>query len=179
LVTLVTEIAGVRVRQLVPHADARGSLTELFRDEWGAGIRPIQWNVSHSAANVLRGVHVHPRHTDYLVLIRGRASVGLRDLRPGSPTEGTVMLFDMTGERPTALTLPPGVAHGFLVHEPSSHVYAVSDYWDPADELRCHWADPALQIPWPISEVLLSDHDATAPPLAELLDQIPPYRPVP
>jgi len=174
-VVVTGQIVGVRVRHLLVHADARGSLTELFRDEWDTGFEPIQWNLSHSEANVLRGVHVHPRHTDYLILIQGHASVGLRDLRRGSSTEGMVALIDMRGERPSALTIPPGVAHGFLYHQPSTHIYGMSEYWDPADEIGCHWADPTLAIPWPITEALLSERDASAPPLAEILDLIPPY----
>ena len=51
------------------HADARGSLTELFRDEWGTGIQPVQWNASHSAPNVLRGV----RDVDLSVQIMGQS----------------------------------------------------------------------------------------------------------
>ena len=59
------------------------------------------------------------------------------------------MIVELDGERPAALAIPHGVAHGFYFHEPSLHVYAVSAYWDPEDELGCHWADPDLEIPWP------------------------------
>jgi dTDP-4-dehydrorhamnose 3,5-epimerase len=178
MVIVDTDIVGVHVRPLMTHADARGSLTELFRDEWGTGIQPVQWNASHSAPNVLRGVHVHPRHADYLILVQGRTSVGLRDLRRGSPTEGRATLIEMSAERPSAILIPPGVAHGFFFHEPSIHLYAVDTYWDQADELGCHWADPALEIPWPVTDVLLSGRDANAPPVADLLRFMPAYRPV-
>ena len=175
--TVPDEIVGARLRHLLVHADERGSLAEVFRAEWDTGARPIQWNLSHSEPNVLRGVHVHPRHTDYLVVVRGRATIGLRDLRRGSPSEGRVVLLDLHGDRPAALTIPPGVAHGFLFHETSIHIYGVSEYWQPADELRCHWADPDLEMAWPIDNPRVSRPDAEAPPLAAILDLIPPYRP--
>jgi dTDP-4-dehydrorhamnose 3,5-epimerase len=177
VVAVAGGIVGVRLRHLLVHADARGSLTELFREEWETGIRPIQWSITHSAANVLRGVHIHPSHADYLVVASGHVSVGLRDLRRGSPTEGRATLLELHGKRLAGLTIPPGVAHGFFFHQPSTHVYGVSEYWDPGDELRCHWADPALEIPWPVGDPHLSPSDAGAPPLAEILDRIPAYRP--
>ena len=110
----------------------------------------MQWNAVWSEAGVLRGVHVHVRHDDYLTVPVGRASVGLRDLRRGSPTEGLTALVELGREQPGALVIPHGVAHGFYFHEPSLHVYAVSEYWDPADELACNWADPELGIEWPV-----------------------------
>ena len=123
--------AGTVFRPLEAHADERGVFTELYRREWGTGAEPIQWNAVWSEAGVLRGVHVHVRHDDYLTVPVGRASVGLKDLRRGSPTEGLAALVELGRERPGALVIPHGVAHGFYFHEPSLHVYAVSEYWDP------------------------------------------------
>ncbi len=154
---------GVRLRPLVPHADDRGVFTELHRLEWDTGVEPVQWNAVRSEPGVLRGVHVHPRHDDYLVLLSGRATIGLADLREGSPTSGTAVCVEMDGEAPAGLSIPWGVAHGFLFHEPSVHVYAVTHYWDLADELGCRWDDPDLGIPWPACDPLLSPRDAGLP----------------
>ena len=44
-----------------------------------------------------------------------------------------------------------------------------------ADELRIAWNDPALAIPWPIAEPLLSEPDRRAPRLAELEARLPRY----
>lgn len=172
---LAERIEGFRLRSLMPHNDERGVLTEIFREEWETGISPVQWNCVRSAKNVLRGVHVHVKHTDYLMLAYGRASIGLRDLRPGSPTEGVTTLLPLSGDQPGALTIPPGVAHGFFFHEPSMHIYAVSAYWEPADELGCHWADPDLGIPWPVPSALVSPRDAALPPLSHLIGLIAPW----
>ena len=169
---------GVRLAPLTMHADHRGEFTELFREEWPTGVRPIQWNVVSTEAGVLRGTHVHIRHDDYLVLVQGQASIGLRDLRRGSPSEGLAVVVPVCGDRMAALSIPHGVLHGFYFHVPSVHVYAVSEYFDPADELGCHWADPALELNWPVTDPLLSARDAQAPPLSDLLARLEPAQPI-
>jgi dTDP-4-dehydrorhamnose 3,5-epimerase len=168
----VTLPDGVLLRPLQPHRDDRGTFTELFRAEWGTGVSPVQWNAVVSEPGVVRGVHVHPRHDDYLVLHAGRASIGLRDLRDGSPTEGLACMVELDGDAPAALAIPHGVAHGFYFAARSVHIYAVSHYWDTADELGCHWADPALELDWPDPGARCSTRDAELPPLAGLLAQL-------
>jgi dTDP-4-dehydrorhamnose 3,5-epimerase len=160
--------AGVALIPLTPHADERGAFTELYRASWELGVAPVQWNAVSSKANVLRGVHAHVRHADYLTLAVGRATIGLHDLRPDSPTESLATTVELDAGTPAALVIPVGVAHGFYFHEPSVHVYAVSHEFDPADELGCRWDDPALGIAWPCSEPLLSERDRTLGSLNEL-----------
>jgi dTDP-4-dehydrorhamnose 3,5-epimerase len=167
---------GVAVQALTTHADDRGTFTELFREEWGVGLRPIQWNAVASEPGVLRGVHVHIRHADYLTVVRGRATIGLRDLRRRSPTHGLPTTVELRGDAMAAIVIPTGVAHGFLFHEPSVHVYAVTHYWDLADELACHWADPELGIEWPTEPTLVSERDSRAPSLAALIEQLEPHQ---
>lgn len=159
---------GVELHRLEPHADSRGVFTELFRDSWGLPVAPVQWNVVRSNANVLRGVHAHWRHADYLTVIGGRATIGLCDLRDGSPTEGLGTTIKLVADEPAAISIPTGVAHGFYFHEPSIHVYAVSHDWDAADELGCRWDEPALDISWPCENPLLSVRDQQLGSLNEL-----------
>jgi dTDP-4-dehydrorhamnose 3,5-epimerase len=169
---------GVNYRKLAMHPDDRGVFTEVFRASWDTGITPLQWNVVSSQPGVLRGVHVHIRHTDYLTVLKGRATIGVRDLRNGSPTEGMATVVEMCADDLAAITTPPGVAHGFYFHEPSVHMYSVSHYWDLADELGCLWSDPALEIPWPMKEANVSPRDATAQSLAALMQEIAIHQPI-
>jgi dTDP-4-dehydrorhamnose 3,5-epimerase len=148
------------------HADERGSFTEVFREEWAVGLRPVQWNLVRSRAGTLRGVHVHSRHSDYLMLVEGRMTVCLRDLRPGG--EASAMAVEFEAPRVQALFIPPGVAHGFYYPVDSVHVYAVSRYFDPADDLGCRWDDPELGMPWPETPRQVSARDRALPGLAEL-----------
>lgn len=129
---------------------------------------PCQWNAVVSEANTLRGVHVHARHRDYLVVVQGRLTAGLHDLRPDSPTYRQSALVDLSGEHVSALLIPTRVAHGFYVHEPSLYLYGMDAYFDPADELGCRWDDPALGLAWPCEDPVLSERDRAAASLAAL-----------
>ena len=163
---------GVLIRSLTAHRDARGSFTELFRSEWRLGPVPVQWNVVHSAPGVLRGVHVHPEHDDYLVVVSGRAHVGLCDLRDGAEIPRHRTTVELFGDDPKCIVIPHGVAHGFLFGETSVHIYAVTNYWSTDDELGCRFDDPVLGIDWPYAPTELSPRDASLPTLAELRAQL-------
>jgi dTDP-4-dehydrorhamnose 3,5-epimerase len=163
---------GVVLHRLTPHPDERGTFTELYRRSWELGVDPVQWNGVRSEQNVLRGVHAHWRHADYLTIVLGHATVGLHDLRPDSPAAGRAALVELDERMPASLVIPPGVAHGFFFHEPSFHVYAVSHYWDTADELGCRWDDPGLGIVWPCEAPRVSERDATLGTLDELRESV-------
>jgi dTDP-4-dehydrorhamnose 3,5-epimerase len=164
--------AGVTRHGLSPAADARGSFTEIFRETWPLGIRPLQWGLLQSRAGVLRGVHVHPRHDEFILVAVGAMLLGLKDLRRDSPSFGLAALLNLSGERPELVTLPHGVAHGFYHATDTSLLLATSQYYDPTDDLGCQWADPALGIPWPVRNPELSERDRKAPPFAELMAEL-------
>jgi dTDP-4-dehydrorhamnose 3,5-epimerase len=167
---------GVELRPLTVHRDDRGLVAEIFRDEWPTGIAPVQWTIVVSEAAVMRGVHVHLRHDDYFVLLQGAVCAGLRDLRPGSPSAGRAALLDLDGDAPAALVIPHGVAHGFYFFSPSTFLLGASHYYEPADELGCHWRDPELGLAWPVSSARLSMRDAALPGVRDVARQIPPWR---
>lgn len=170
-------LAGTVLRPQIVHRDARGTISEFQRAEWYASPAAIQWTLTASEAGVLRGVHVHLRHHDYFVLMQGRCDAALRDLRRGSPTEGRVVQLVLDAARPMALSIPPGVAHGFYCPVPVHYALGVSEYYDLEDELGCHWRDPDLGIDWPVAEVRLSERDAALPRLRALMARIPPWTP--
>jgi dTDP-4-dehydrorhamnose 3,5-epimerase len=170
-------LPGCRLISLTPHVDSRGVFTELYREEWGQGWQFVQWNAVVSRPNVLRGVHVHLIHADYLTLIQGDATINLKDLRPGSPSYNQVAMVRLTAEVRQAIYIVPGVAHAFYFHEPSVHVYAVSRYWDGNDDLGCRFDDPDLEMVWPTAEPDLSPRDAALPSLASIRRQMPAYQP--
>jgi dTDP-4-dehydrorhamnose 3,5-epimerase len=155
-------IDGVRLLELDPHQDERGTFVELYREEWETGPSPRQWNMVRSSAGVVRGVHVHVHHHDYLSLVSGTLVLGLYDLRPDSRTQGVKGFMTFSETSPVAIAIPPGVCHGFWFPEPSLHVYGVSEYWDPRDELGCRFDDPELGLEWPVVDPLLSPRDRAA-----------------
>jgi dTDP-4-dehydrorhamnose 3,5-epimerase len=117
----------------------------------------------HSRPGVFRGMHFHRRHDEYFALLTGKAAVGLRDLRPWSPTYGAHALFEVTGDRPSCIVFPRGLLHGWYFHEDSLHLQAVSEsYSDYAaeDNLGCHWSDPGIGIDWPFTEAIVAPRAA-------------------
>lgn len=164
--------AGVVMRTLTTHTDERGTFTEVFREEWDLGLHPAQWNIVQSDANVLRGVHVHRSHRDVLTVVRGEMLLALRDIRPDSSLEAGGLLLRLSAADPHVISIPVGVAHGFYFAEPSTHLYAVDRYFDPADELGCQWNAPELGLKWPCTTPRLSRRDATAGDFAGMLGEL-------
>lgn len=158
----IAAIHGAAVHTLMPNADARGTLTEIYRESWNLGCRAVQVNAVTSEANVLRGVHVHVRHTDHFVLVSGTIVLGLHDLRPWSPTAGGATMIRCDGAHPQAVIIPTGVAHGFYSAAPTFLIYGASDYFDPLDEIGCRFDAPELGLAWPTATPALSERDGTA-----------------
>ena len=83
--------AGVTLRRLALSVSGAGRAIDLFNRDKHT-VEPVQWNFVTSRPNTLRGVHVHPRHTDYLTVtdVDGALEL-LTGLAAGSPdAEGNV-----------------------------------------------------------------------------------------
>jgi dTDP-4-dehydrorhamnose 3,5-epimerase len=172
-----TDIDGVLLFGLTPHPDSRGSFTEVYRRDWIPGGREMpQANLSLSYRNVLRGLHFHRKQADYWVVIKGRAFIGLYDLRTGSPTEGkkAEITIDADKER-RGLYISKGVAHGFYAETDIELQYLVDEYFTGEDEFGVTWNDPDVGIAWPAPDPILSDRDQSNPSLAEVMGEAPPY----
>jgi dTDP-4-dehydrorhamnose 3,5-epimerase len=168
---VASAIDGVVVTSLDPKYDHRGVFTEVFRAEWPTGLAPVQWNFVASDANVLRGFHVHVTHADYLVCVHGELVLGLKDIRPDSPTHNRTELLTLRPEAAAGVMTPPGVAHGFYFPKPSMHLYCVSHYWNMADELGCRWDDPDIGLAWPTASPTLSKRDTEAGSFGEMVSR--------
>jgi dTDP-4-dehydrorhamnose 3,5-epimerase len=168
---------GVRLLPLEKHGDDRGWISEVFRRDRVPGQDPCQWNVTVSQPNVLRGLHVHARHRDYLVVVQGRLNVALFDIRPESPTYRSGAIISLSSEDLSALCVPVGVLHGFYSPGPAVYIYGIDAYFDPRDEMGCHWTDPALALDWPFTNPVLSERDRRAGTLAALEAQFQAARP--
>ncbi|RST80095.1 hypothetical protein EJC49_24685 [Aquibium carbonis] len=152
-------IDGVVVRDLVVHADARGALRELYVADWVPTPAFQQWNLVTSLAGTLRGVHVHPRHSDYLHVISGRLLLGLHDLRPDDPAARRSQMLELDAERPQVAFIPHGVCHGFYFPVSTTYVYGLSSRWSASEENGCRYDDPRLGLRWPTRDPVLSPRD--------------------
>ena len=175
-----SRIDGVRFGAIARFGDARGTFRELWRAS--ASTSPdayTQVNLSTSAVGVLRGLHLHRHQLDHWVVTRGRAFVALVDVRPlldGRGSRALVETRELATDR--TVTIPIGVAHGFLALEPLELLYLVSNEYDGSDELGFAWDDPAVAVPWPVLDAtadgrpILSERDASNPSLRELVERL-------
>jgi dTDP-4-dehydrorhamnose 3,5-epimerase len=190
-VTDPSPIPGVTWSALVRHEDSRGSFRELWRARAFDGLDPsltgapagmparfVQSNLSVSAQGVLRGLHLHRHQLDHWVVTSGRAFVALVDVRPmlAGGDRPIVDVRDCPAD--STVSIPTGVAHGFLAMEPLELVYFVTNEYDGADELGFAWDDPVAAVPWPSvpgtldGRPILSERDQANPPLRELVARI-------
>jgi dTDP-4-dehydrorhamnose 3,5-epimerase len=185
--TAAIAIAGVRWGRVARHADPRGAFREVWRersfpeltsDLTGAeAAHFVQTNVSSSTAGVLRGLHYHRRQLDHWIVLDGRAFVALVDIRPTASGAKPVVETRELGADET-VTIPVGVAHGFLAMTDLTLMYLVTNEYDGTDELGFRWDDPWAGVPWPDvaattdGKPILSERDQTNPSLRTLLETL-------
>jgi len=161
---------GVEIHNLNPHRDERGALTEIHRNSWPQCRDICQYSHVVSRPNALRGIHVHPKHTDYLYVSSGCMHLMLVDIRKDSETFMQSWGLQIQAEEHLAITIEPGVAHGFYFAESGSYINGVDAYWDMADELGCRWNDPLMGLIWPCTQPLLSERDQDAGTVTEMIE---------
>jgi dTDP-4-dehydrorhamnose 3,5-epimerase len=183
-------IPGVAWSTIARHDDERGSFRELWRARAFETLDPTlavysaagpvqftQSNLSVSASGVLRGLHLHRRQLDHWIVAGGTAFIALVDVRPMLAGAARPIVETRVAPADTTVTIPVGVAHGFLALSPIELIYFVTNDYDGTDELGFAWDDALAGVPWPSvatpdGRPILSPRDTTNPPLAELVDRI-------
>lgn len=147
-------IEGVRVKQLVMHADERGGLMELLRADDPDFQQFGQAYVSISYPGVIRAWHYHKLQTDAFVCVRGMIKVPLYDARENSPTYGKLQEFFLGEQNRIMVFIPPGVLHGYKVigHEPAYLLnFPTKPYQrDAPDEYRLPYDTDQIPYDWAI-----------------------------
>lgn len=165
-----TAIEGVILRELVVHGDQRGRVLEGWRRDW-APFAVKQLTEGRAEQGVLKGLHLHYRQWDWWRVIAGRMLVGLYDARPSSTTHGQTMLFEINPDHPTAVGIPPGVAHGYYALTDLEMIYLLSELYDPEDEHGIRWDSVGLD--WPFladgGEPVISARDEGLPSAGEFV----------
>jgi dTDP-4-dehydrorhamnose 3,5-epimerase len=169
------EIPDVILVEALAFPDGRGFFRETYkRSEFAAnGIVEsfAQDNHSRSRRGVLRGLHYQKRAAAQAKLVgvaRGEIFDVAVDIRRSSPTYGRWVAERLSAENHRFLFVPAGFAHGFVVlSDEADVVYKASAEYSRELERGIIWNDPALAIPWPVEDPLLSPQDRRHPPLAE------------
>jgi len=147
-------IAGVRVLPFPVYPDDRGYFLEVQR--MGRGLAadfPAETTQISAALNfpgTVKAFHYHLLQTDLWTPVKGMMQVALADLRLGSPTFGKRNTFYVGPLRSWQLLIPPGVAHGYKVigMEEALLVYLTDRFYNPRDEGRLPFDDPAIAYDW-------------------------------
>jgi dTDP-4-dehydrorhamnose 3,5-epimerase len=168
------EPAGVVLVVPDVHRDPRGFFLETWHagkyQEGGIAADFVQDNQSHSRRGALRGLHAQLQRPQGKLVraVTGEIWDVAVDIRPGSPSFGRFAVATLSAENAHQLWVPPGFAHGFCVLSEEADVeYKCTTFYDPKDEIAIRFDDPAIGIPWPIGDPLLSVRDRAAPPLSE------------
>jgi len=173
--TAIPEVLIVRPKR---YGDDRGWFAEVWQGgtfaELGGGLPAsfAQVNQSRSARGVVRGLHFQwdPPQGKLMRVVRGRAFMVAVDIRPGSPTLGTVVTCEGSDDAPVLFWAPASFARGFCALSDVTEIeYFCTATYDPSHESGIRWDDPALAIPWPVAEPQLSAKDAAAGTLADWL----------
>jgi dTDP-4-dehydrorhamnose 3,5-epimerase len=172
-----TSLPGVLIVTPSVYRDARGFFLETYSwaalADHGVTARFVQDNHSRSVRGTLRGLHYQlpPAGQDKLVRVsRGAVWDVAVDIRRGSPTFGRWVAEELSEENFKQLLIPAGFAHGFCVlSEIADVLYKASHPYSRVHEGGIAWNEPALAIPWPVADPLLSDRDRQAQSLSAYL----------
>lgn len=167
----IGRIHDVRVKTFVKHADQRGFFIEQLkrgdRDDDGHPFiddppfaqmsRSLVYARGGNPPELIKAFHWHKRQWDYWDIVVGNARVVLVDLRPDSPTCGTIQTLFLGENSPRMVAIPPLVAHGYqcLGMQDVHLVYYVTEPYNPADpdEGRIAWDDRRIGFDWRIENI--------------------------
>lgn len=161
-----TRLEGVMVIEAERVADDRGffartwdtsfNTTPIPSPEYGA----VSFN---HRARTLRGLHYQSAPSVETKIVRCTAGAVFDvvvDLREGSPTWREWISVELSGDNHRTIIVPPMCAHGFLTLKPDSEVeYLISGRYEPDAAHGIRWNDPAVNIGWPQSPVVISPRD--------------------
>lgn len=173
-----TSLPGCRIIEPAVFGDERGFFMETWNaaryGELGLPDRFVQSNVSSSAKGVLRGLHYQwPNPQGKLVtVLEGEVYDVAVDIRRGSPQFGQWTAVLLSAQNKRQFWIPEGFAHGFAVlSERALFSYMCTRVYDKAADAGVRWDDPAIGIDWPVANPSLSEKDAGAPLLAQVVQE--------
>ena len=151
----------------------------LFEDSRGALITPyeletllssgldfkvnqINWT-QNKLKGTIRGLHFQletAAQAKIVYCIKGKAWDVLIDLRPESETYLKWESIELNAEKPTAVYVPKGFAHGFQTLVDDTDILYLMDFpYSPKSSGGYRYDDPTFNLPWPLLLGSLSPQD--------------------
>jgi dTDP-4-dehydrorhamnose 3,5-epimerase len=164
-----TKLKGAFVIDIEPHADSRGFFARAFcQHEFAAhGLKPTiaQGNIaSNRTKGTLRGMHFQyppASETKLVRCTRGAILDIIVDLRPESPTYLQHVAVELTEDNYRSLYVPERFAHGYqALSDNTDTSYQCGEFYTPGTEGGLHYADPRLNLAWPLPVTAISEKDA-------------------
>lgn len=149
--------------------DLRGSFTKTFHKEMYQKMN-INSELGeeffiYSHKNVFRGMHFQnpPKEISKIVYcVMGRVTDYLVDLRIGSPTFGQWTSYELDSDKPRAIFVAKGIAHGYMVKSDFALMqYKSSDVYNPECDDAISYRGFSFEKE--IVEPILSERDIKAP----------------
>jgi dTDP-4-dehydrorhamnose 3,5-epimerase len=163
---------GACLIEIEPVEDERG----FFARTWCAeefkshGLSPglSQCGISfNKRRGTLRGMHYQAEPFAETKLVRcssGEIYDVIVDLRRASPTCGNWFSVELSAANRKMLYVPEGFARGFQTLTDGAEVcYQISQVYKLEYSRGVRWNDPSFNIPWPISDVIISERDRIFP----------------
>jgi len=163
-----TKLNGAFIIDLEPIQDERGFFARTWcKNEFAAhGLNPnlVQCNTSfNKKKGTLRGMHYQSPPYEEAKLVRctmGAVYDVIVDIRKESKTFLQWIACELTAQNRKMLYVPEGFAHGFQTLEDNTEVfYQMSEFYHSDHAAGLRWDDPAIDIKWPIPEVVISKKD--------------------
>jgi len=156
--------------------DDRGFFMETYRADnfrdLGLPTEFVQDNHSRSAKGIVRGLHFQwdPPMGKLMRVTSGNAFLVAVDIRKGSPTLGQWFGLEVSAENKMQIWAPFGFARGFCALTDGCEVqYKCTGIYSSKAESGIYYADPGINISWPIIDVHVSEKDSKAQSLAQWL----------
>jgi dTDP-4-dehydrorhamnose 3,5-epimerase len=172
-----TALSGCHLIRMTPAGDERGYFVRTFcaREFAQYGLNPNIAQASYSynkKRGTLRGLHFQsaPQMEDKLVrCVRGAIFDVMVDIRPGSPTFGKWVGYELTESNGLQIHSIRGFAHGFQTLTDDCVVaYNISEFYDADTATGIRWNDPDIRVAWPLSPSDQSLRDLTLPNLIDI-----------
>ena len=166
------DIPGVYRIAIEPAADERGFFARTFCAEtfakWGLATDFVQRSMSYNKKRgTLRGLHYQAEphaETKLVRCSRGAAFDVIVDLRPKSAYFGAWETIELSAENRHMIYIPAGCAHGFqTLVDDTELLYEITPAYVPEAARGVRWNDPALAIPWPMANPVVSAKDSGLP----------------